>query len=125
MGYYSEVALTLNKVDALELIRKAKGDESGAQSLIAAAQIIDHDQCVIFYWDQVKWYAAFPSVQFIVNFYYDADEYSFKRVGGDYGDIEIDETGDCSDIYELSEVLQCINVLPGKPLYVNDIWGES
>lgn len=28
MGYYSEVSLTLKKADALELIRKAKGEDS-------------------------------------------------------------------------------------------------
>lgn len=44
MGYYSEVSLTLKKADALELIRKTKGDESDAQSLIVAADsIIDQD----------------------------------------------------------------------------------
>ena len=126
MGYYSEVALTLKKADALELIRKAQGEESDAQSLIAAADsIIDQDQYVTFYWNWVKWYAACSSVQFITDFYHGLDEYSFKRVGEDYGDIEIDWNGDYSDIDELSEVLQSINVLPGKPLYVPDIREKS
>lgn len=94
MDYYSEVALTLKKADALELIRKAKEDESNAQSWIAAADsIIDQDKYVTFYWNQVTWYAACSSVQFIADFYHGLDEYSFKRVGEDYGDVEIDTTG--------------------------------
>ena len=126
MGYYSEVSLTLKKADALELIRKAKEDESNAQSLIAAADsIIDQDQYVTFYWNWVKWYDTFSSVQFITGFYHSVDEHSFKRVGENYGDIEIDWNGDYSDIDELSEVLQSINVLPGKPLYVPDIKEKS
>ena len=126
MGYYSEVSLTLKKADALELIRKAKEDESNAQSLIAAADsIIDQDQYVTFYWNWVKWYDTFSSVRFITGFYHSVDEYSFKRVGENYGDIEIDWNGDYSDIDELSEVLQSINVLPGKPLYVPDIKEKS
>lgn len=125
MGYYSEVALTLKKADALELIRKAKEDESDAQSLIAAADsIIDQDQYVTFYWNWVKWSTACSSVQFITDFYHGLDEYSFKRVGEDYGDIEIDWYGDHSDINELSDVCQCIETIPGKPLYLPDIGKE-
>ena len=126
MGYYSEVSLTLKKADALELIRKAKGDKSDAQSLIAAADsIIDQDQYVTFYWNFVKWYDTFSSVQFITRFYHGVDEYSFKRVGEDYGDLEIDWNGDYSDIDELSEVCQSIEIAPGKQLYVRDIWKDA
>lgn len=126
MGYYSEVSLTLKKADALELIRKAKGDESDAQSLIVAADsIIDQDQYVTFYWNFVKWYDTFSSVQFITHFYHGVDEYSFKRIGEDYGDIEIDWNGDYSDIDELSEVRQSIEIAPGKQLYVRDIWKDA
>lgn len=125
MGYYSEVSLTLKKADALELIRKAKGNESDAQSLIAAADTIDQDKYVTFYWNFVKWYDTFSSVQFITRFYRGADEYSFKRVGEDYGDIEIDWNGDYSDIDELSEVRQSIEIAPGKQLYVRDIWKNA
>ena len=125
MGYYSEVALTLKKADALELIRKAKEDESNAQSLIAAADsIIDQDQYVTMYWNWVKWYDTFSSVQFITDFYHGLDEYSFKRVGEDYGDIEIDWYGDHGDINELSDVCQCIETTTGKPLYLPDIGKE-
>ena len=125
MGYYSEVALTLKKADALELIRKAQGEESDTQSLIAAADsIIDQDQYVTFYWNWVKWYDTFSSVQFITGFYHSVDEYSFKRVGEDYGDVEIDWHGDHGDINELSDVCQCIETTPGKPLYVPDICKE-
>ena len=125
MGYYSEVALTLKKADALELIRKAQGEENDAQSLIAAADsIIDQDQYVTFYWNWVKWSTACSSVQFIADFYHGLDEYSFKRVGEDYGDIEIDWYGDRSDINELSDVCQCIETTPGKPLYLPDIGKE-
>lgn len=127
MGYYSEVALTLKKADALELIRKAQGEESDAQSLIAAADsIIDQDQYVTFYWNWVKWYDTFSSVQFITDFYHGVDEYSFKRVGEDYGDIEIDWGGDYDDINELSNICPCIEIAPcGKPLYVPDIKEKS
>ena len=126
MGYDSEVSLTLKKADALELIRKAKEDESNAQSLIAAADsIIDQDQYVTFYWNWVKWYDTFSSVQFITDFYHGLDEYSFKRVGEDYGDVEIDWNGDHGDINELSDMCQCIEITPcGKPLYVPDIEKE-
>lgn len=126
MGYYSEVSLTLKKADALELIRKAKEDESDAQSLIAEADsIIDQDQYVTFYWNFVKWYDTFSSVQFITHFYHGVDEYSFKRISEDYGDIEIDWNGDYSDIDELSEVRQSIEIAPGKQLYVRDIWKDA
>lgn len=125
MSYYSEVALTLNKTNALALIRKAKGDESDAESLIAAAQIVDHNNYVTFYWGQVKWDHTLPSVRFIDNCCDDVDEYSFKRVGEDSGDIEIDWNGDYSDIDELSEVRQSIEIAPGKQLYVRDIWKDA
>lgn len=125
MGYYSEVSLTLKKADALELIRKAKEDESDAQLLIAAADTIDQDKYVTFYWNFVKWYDTFSSVQFITHFYHGVDEYSFKCVGEDYGDIEIDWNGDYSDIDELSEVCQSIRVFDGKQLYVRDIWKDA
>lgn len=125
MGYYSEVSLTLKKADALELIRKAKGEESNIQLLMAAADTIDQDKYVTFYWNFVKWYDTFSSVQFITHFYHGVDEYSFKRVGEDYGDIEIDWNGDYSDIDELSEVRQSIEIAPGKQLYVRDIWKNA
>jgi hypothetical protein len=125
MGYYSEVSLTLKKADALELIRKAKGEESNIQLLMAAADTIDQDKYVTFYWNFVKWYDTFSSVQFITHFYHGVDEYSFKRVGEDYGDIEIDWNGDYSDIDELSEVRQSIEIAPGKQLYVRDIWKDA
>ena len=63
-------------------------------------------------------------MQFITDFYHGLDEYSFKRVGEDYGDIEIDWYGDRSDINELSDVCQCIETTPGKPLYLPDIGKE-
>ena len=126
MGYYSDVSLTLKKADALELIRKAKEDKSNVQSWIAAADsIIDQDKYVTFYWNQVTWYAACSSVQSITDFYHGLDEYSFKRVGEDYGDVEIDWNGDYSDIDELSEVRQSIEIAPGKQLYVRDIWKDA
>lgn len=125
MGYYSEVSLTLKKADALELIRKAKGEESNIQLLMAAADTIDQDKYVTFYWNFVKWYDTLSSVQFITHFYHGVDEYSFKRVGEDYGDIEIDWNGDYSDIDELSEVCQSIEIAPGKQLYVRDIWKDA
>lgn len=78
-----------------------------------------------FYWNFVKWYDTFSSVQFITHFYHGADEYSFKRIGEDYGDIEIDWNGDYSDIDELSEVRQSIEIAPGKQLYVRDIWKDA
>ena len=55
-------------------------------------------------------------MQFITGFYHSVDEYSFKCVGEDYGDIEVDWNGDYSDINELSNVCQCIETAPGKPL---------
>ena len=125
MGYYSEVSLTLKKADALELIRKAKGEENNIQLLMAAADTIDQDKYVTFYWNFVKWYDTLSSVQFITHFYHGVDEYSFKRVGEDYGDIEIDWNGDYSDIDELSEVRQSIEIAPGKQLYVRDIWKDA
>lgn len=125
MGYYSEVSLTLKKADALELIRKAKGEESNIQLLMAAADTIDQDKYVTFYWNFVKWYDTLSSVQFITHFYHGVDEYCFKRVGEDYGDIEIDWNGDYSDIDELSEVRQSIEIAPGKQLYVRDIWKDA
>lgn len=125
MGYYSEVSLTLKKADALELIRKAKGEESNIQLLMAAADTIDQDKYVTFYWNFVKWYDTLSSVQFITHFYHGVDEYSFKRVGEDYGDIEIDWNGDYSDIDELSEVRQSIEIAPGKQLYVRGIWKDA
>ena len=108
------------------MIRKAQGEESDTQSLIAAADsIIDQDQYVTFYWNWVKWYDTFSSVQFITGFYHGLDEYSFKRVGEYYGDVEIDWHGDHWDINELSDVRQFIEIAPcGKPLYLPDICKE-
>ena len=92
MGYYSDVALTLRKEDAVELVRKAKVECESAYRTLSAAKIVDHDEYVSFLWYSIKWY-HFDDVVFITNFCHECDDYSLKRIGEEYSDID-EEMGD-------------------------------
>lgn len=68
MGYYSDVALTLCKGNAVEMVRKAKIECESAYRTLSAAKIVDHDEYVSFLWHGIKWY-HFDDVVFITNFW--------------------------------------------------------
>ena len=124
MGYYSDVALTLRKKNALELIKQAKGNNA-ARPFMCMAQVVDQSEYVTFYWEWVKWYDDYEEIQFITDFYSNLDEYSFKRIGEDNSDIEEEWNGDDDNIAYKAEIARCFSIEPGKLLNMVEIMEDN
>lgn len=120
MGYRSDVALTLRKKDALELIKQAK-ENNAVRPFMCMAHVADQDEYVTFYWEWVKWYDDYEEIQFITALYRNLDEYSFKRIGEDNSDIEEEWNGDDDDIVYKAEIERCFNIEPGELLDIDEI----
>lgn len=120
MGYYSSVALTLRKEDALELIKQTKKNET-VWSLMCTAHVVDQYEYVTFHWEWVKWYDNFEDVQFITGFYRNLEEYSFKRIGEDNSDIEDEWNGDDDNIVYKAEIERFFNIESGELLDIDGI----
>lgn len=93
MGYRSEVALTLGKDDMIRLFDEAKLAQGEISEFLEYAKLIKHnDEYITLYWDWVKWYDGYDTVDFITHFYKklrDEDKnYAFKRIGEDNEDYE-------------------------------------
>lgn len=109
MGYYSDVALTLRKEDALELIKQAKENEK-VWPYMYMAYIADQNEYVTFYWEWIKWYDDYEGIQFITAFYRNLAEYSFKRIGEDNSDIEEEWNGDDDNIVYKVQIKRHFNI---------------
>lgn len=120
MGYRSDVALTLRKEDALELIKQAKENET-VRPFMRMAHTIDQNEYVTFHWEWVKWYDDFEDIRFIAGFYRNLEEYSFKRIGEDNSDIEEEWNGDDDNIVYKAEIERCFNIEPGGLLAIDEI----
>ena len=88
MGYYSDVALTLKKADAIELVRQAQENTYAKDLFNCVTSIHEDSDYVTFVWNCVKWYSQFDNVQFVTNFYQALGTYHFQRIGEDLRDIE-------------------------------------
>lgn len=120
MGYYSSVALTLRREDALELIKQAKENET-VRPFMCMAHVVDQSEYITFHWEWVKWYDDYEEMQFIIGFYRNLDEYSFKRIGEDNSDIEEEWNGDDDNIVYKAEIARCFSIEPGGLLAVDEI----
>ena len=105
MGYRSEVAITVPNEAFKELVEKAKEECGIAYELIKNSSIYQKGKFTTMHFDYVKWYADYDDVRFIENFMR-SSPYVFKRVGEDYGDIEILE-GDIADF----DIYNCVNIV--------------
>ena len=113
MGYYSDVALTLRKEDAVELVRKAKVECESAYRTLSAAKIVDHDEYVSFMWYSIKWY-HFDDVVFITNFCHECDDYSLKRIGEEYSDIDEEMGGEDYDMADCCMIVRDFEIGSSK-----------
>ena len=120
MGYRSDVALTLRKEDALELIKQAIEDKT-VWPFMCMAHMINQNEYVTLHWEWVKWYDDYEELQFITAFYRNLDEYSFKRIGEDNSDIEEEWNGDDDNIVYKAEIERCFNIEPGGLLDIDEI----
>lgn len=124
MGYYSDVALTLRKEGALELIKQAK-ESNAVRPFMRIAHVVDQDEYVTFYWEWVKWYDGYEEIQFITAFYRNLAEYSFKRIGEDNSDIEEEWNGDDDNIVYKAQIARCFSIEPGKLLNIVEIMEDN
>jgi hypothetical protein len=113
MGYYSDVALTLRKEDATELVRKAKVECDSAYRTLSAARIVDHDKYVSFMWYSIKWY-HFDDVVFITNFCHECDDYSLKRIGEEDSDIDEEMGGEDYDMADCCMIVRDFEIGSSK-----------
>ncbi len=113
MGYYSDVALTLRKEDALELIKQAKENEK-VWPYMYMAYIADQNEYVTFCWEWIKWYDEFEGIQFITAFYHNLAEYSFKRIGEEYSDIDEEMGGEDYDMADCCMIVRDLEIGSSK-----------
>ena len=96
MGYRSDVALGLRKVDFEEMMKKVELIEKQDVKKEVLSLIEEgkknvkqsYDSFVILYWESIKWYESlYPEIKFIMNFIEDLEEYDYVRIGEDTDDI--------------------------------------
>lgn len=123
MGYYSDVALTLLKKDALDFVKEAQRRGGEILNFVRAAELMEHNngKAITFYWEYVKWYNRFPEISFVNGYYPSLDNYSFKRIGEDRNDIEEydGDNCDCEDLQYYYEVRVCFDdsYVPSKVIH--------
>lgn len=113
MGYCSDVALTLRKENAVEMVRKAKIECESAYKTLSAAKIVDHDEYVSFLWYSIKWY-HFDDVVFITNFCHECDDYSLKRIGEEDSDIDGEMGGEDYDMADCCMIVRDFEIGSNK-----------
>lgn len=106
MGYYSDVALTLKKADAIELVRQAQENTYAKDLFDLVKSIHEGSDYVTFVWNCVKWYSQLDGVQFVTDFYQALGTYHFQRIGEDLTDIEEDWNGEDDGDYRILEACE-------------------
>lgn len=106
MGYYSDVALTLKKADAIELVRQAQENTYAKELFNCVTSIHEDSDYVTFVWNCVKWYSQFDDVQFVTNFYQALGTYHFQRIGEDLRDIEEEWNDEDDEDYRVVEACE-------------------
>ena len=91
MGYYSDVAIAMQKKDYLTL-KQAISSLCSAADLIEAAKKkeiqIDKEKYVVLKWQSIKWYNDFEEISFIEKFLKKIPHHDFIRIGEEMDDIE-------------------------------------
>lgn len=91
MGYYSDVAIAVQKKDYIKL-KQAISSLCSAADLIEAAQKteiqIDKEKYVVLKWQSIKWYNDFEEISFIEKFLKKIPHHDFIRIGEEMDDIE-------------------------------------
>ena len=94
MGYYSDAALVLTHEGCKSLNKLIKasifGDEA-ARLLNDADKVLKRDGCILYMWQNIKWYCNFPDVDLIqraVEIKLPQEDFYFIRIGENLGDIE-------------------------------------
>ena len=124
MGYYSTVAIALDKSDYNRLARRAKENENVKgtfveEMILYAESVKTPDETyMILSRDFVKWYHEFDHVKFIMDFITPI-RHSFLRIGEDNfieEDIKVeDDRGEDDEFYDILSPSVKINVF-GKEL---------
>lgn len=91
MGYYSDVAIAVQKKDYIKL-KQAISSLCSAADLIEAAQKteiqIDKEKYVVLKWQSIKWYNDFEEISLIEKFLKKIPHHDFIRIGEEMDDIE-------------------------------------
>lgn len=106
MGYYSDVALTLKKADAIELVRQAQENTYAKDLFDLVESIHEGSDYVTFVWNCVKWYSQLDGVQFVTDFYQALGTYHFQRIGEELTDIEEDCNEEDDGDYRILEACE-------------------
>ncbi len=98
MGYYSDVAIAVQKKDYFKLKQAMSSLISDTElknkslNLIEAAQKteiqIDKEKYVVLKWQSIKWYNDFEEISFIEKFLKKIPRHDFIRIGEEMDDIE-------------------------------------
>lgn len=98
MGYYSDVAIAVQKKDYFKLKQEISSLFSDSElknkslNLIEAAQKteiqIDKEKYVVLKWQSIKWFNDFEEISFIEKFLKKIPHHDFIRIGEEMDDIE-------------------------------------
>lgn len=109
MGYRSDIGLVLTKKANTKLEKKIKclsANDAVRDGLVWLFETnnvrrFERENCVLYYWQNLKWYGEFEEIKFIDDFLESirGNEYHFVRIGEENGDIS--EQGDLNDPFEL------------------------
>lgn len=103
--YASDVYYALCNYDKVEC--------ESAYRTLSAAKIVDHDEYVSFLWYSIKWY-HFDDVVFITNFCHECDDYSLKRIGEEYSDIDEEMGGEDYDMADCCMIVRDFEIGSSK-----------
>ena len=108
MGYRSQVVLAVSKKIMPQFMSTMAKSPEAREMCFAHADRLEKDYeepgAMLFYWDHIKWYDSFESVQALIDFMDWAegedheDEFKFVRTGEELDDNEQRGWG-YSDIY--------------------------
>ena len=95
MGYYSQVGLCIKEKDFEELKERLKKYEYMLEPgfcNITTFEDEEYGNTIVCSWDYIKWYYQFEDITTVDSFISELEdrdeEYSFIRIGEEYGDIE-------------------------------------
>ena len=82
--YYSDIAFTIYKKDAYDLLERAEEHCPAAYELLRSMDMYDHNNAVSFVKEFIRWDEDICSVDFIMSYLEQLDNCSFRRVGEDF-----------------------------------------
>ena len=84
MGFYNNVAFTIYKKDACDLLRRTRSYYPIAYELLCSMKLYDHGDAVSFVGEPIRWDENIFSVNLIMSHLEDLDNCSFRQVGEDF-----------------------------------------